>query len=210
MTIYWERLTDGLLFHETAMLAFGALSLLTLFFLVVFFALGKRPSRPLLFSFILPLTLLGWPSIVKIQLTRERVALECELKAVQKNPNDEQGKQRLQEYLNRLEHRNMEDPEILVDLAWGKYMLEKDEEALNILDKLSKDNAGANEIRAAILKVQDIQRKLGQAEKTPNQQNLEILEISKNQLLSRDKVTENSRIQKYISKSDSLIKKANL
>ncbi len=205
-----EKLVDGLLLHEIAMFVFGGLFFLVLLFLIILFALRKRPLKSLLPFFVLPIIMLGWPSIAKIQLTNEGLAFERMLNEVQKDPDNEEKKLELQAHIDQLEGRNVQNPEILVNLARGKYALGQDAEALNTIDKIPEtiqEEVGAEGLKATILVTQDIARKFEQAEKTPNQQNLEILEISRNQLVDGNKVANNSRLQRYISKSDSLIKR---
>ncbi|MGK6352092.1 hypothetical protein [Parapedobacter sp. DT-150] len=205
----WEQLTDGLQLHEVAMFAFGALLFMVLLFLVVLFALRKRPLKPLLLFFTIPVVMLGWPSVAKIQINAAGVALENNLRNYQTDPADQENQKALEANIEVLETSGVQNPESLMNIARGKYLLGKDREALQTIDKIpdeAKAKVGADELKSTITVTQDIQRKLQQATQMPTTDNLEILRISKDRLVND--AANNVRLRRYVTRSDSLIQNA--
>ncbi|WP_257670959.1 hypothetical protein [Parapedobacter tibetensis] len=207
---YWEILTDGLLLHEVILLMLGSLLFLVLLFLVLLFAFRRERLRSLLFFFTIPLVMIGWPSITKIQISQAGIALENNLRNYQVDPANKESREALQASMEVLENKGVQNPESLVNIAKAKYLLGKDTEALQTIDRIPdevKDEVGADELKATIAITQDIERKLRQVEHAPTADNLEILRISKDQLVNHE-ATNNVRLREYVVRSDSLIKKS--
>lgn len=205
---FWEQLTDGLQMHEVLLFALGSLFFLVLLFLLIRYALKREKLNVLLFFFIIPVVMIGWPSIAKIQINEAGIALENTLHKYESNPNDTETRGALQAYVEELENRGVKNPKTLINIARANYMLGNDSDALHTIDKIPEDvkeDLGADDLKATILVTQDIERKLQQAEHAPTADNLEILRISKDQLLN--KAANNIRLHQYVKKSDSLIQK---
>lgn len=207
---YFEKLTDGLQLHEVAMFVLGGLLFIVLLFLIILFSIRKRQLKPLLLFFIIPIVMLGWPSIAKIQLNQEGLILVNNLKELEKYPDDETLQNKVEQSIQVLEEKNVNAPDKLADIARAKYLLGKDKAALETISKIPEaDKAvlGVAELQRTIRTTQDMERKLEKAKASPTPESLEILEITKAQIEANHKFSENVRLQRYVNKSDSLIKR---
>lgn len=207
---YFEQLTDGLQLHEVAMLILGALLFIVLLFLIMLFALRKRQLKPLLLFFIIPIVMLGWPSIAKIQVNSEGLALVNNLKELEENPGDKALQRKVEQRIQVLEEKNVNAPDMLANIAKAKFLLGEDEAALETIQRIPeerKTEVGATELRQTILVTQDLERKMAKAETSPNPESLEILKITKAQISADNKLRENVRLRQSLAKSDSLIRK---
>jgi len=205
---YFEQLTDGLQLHEVAMFILGGLLFVVLLFLIVLFALRKRQLKPLLLFFIIPIVMLGWPSIAKIQLNNEGLTLVNNLRELEQNPDNVALQSKVQQSVQVLEEKNVSAPDKLANIARAKYLLGEDKGALETLSKIpeaDKAELGVQELRRTILMTQDLGRKLEKAKASPSPESLEILKITKTQIEKEPKLSKNARLQRYMVKSDSLI-----
>ena len=206
----WEKLIDGLQLHEVAMFMLGALLFIALLFLILLFALRKRQLKPLLLFFVIPIVMLGWPSIAKIQLNNEGLTLVNNLKELEKNPEDKALQRKVEQSIQVLEEKSIGAPDVLANMAKAKYVLGKDQSALETIRKIPEEDRvelGVTALQNAILKTQDFKRKLEVAEATPTPESLEILKITKRQIEEDHGLSKNVRLQRYVVKSDSLIQK---
>ncbi|GGC44569.1 hypothetical protein GCM10011386_41100 [Parapedobacter defluvii] len=205
---FWEQLTDGLHMHEVLLFVLGSLFFLVLLFLMVLYAWRKEKLNVLLFFFIIPVVMIGWPSIAKIQINEAGIALENTLRAYEDDPQNPETRKALQAQVKELEDKEVKNPKTLINVAKANYMLGKDRDALQTIDKIpeeAREAVGADDLKTTILVTQDIERKLQQAEQAPTDDNLEILRISKDKLFN--KAANNVRLHQSVRKSDSLIQK---
>ena len=205
---FWEQLTDGLHMHEVLLFVLGSLFFLVLLFLMVLYAWRKEKLNVLLFFFIIPVVMIGWPSIAKIQINEAGIALENTLRTYESDPQDPETRKALQAQVKELEDKGVKNPKTLINMAKANYMLGNDRDALQTLDKIpegARESVGADDLKSTILVTQDIERKLQQAEQAPTDDNLEILRISKDKLLN--KAANNIRLHQAVRKSDSLTQK---
>lgn len=205
---YLERLTDGLQLHEVAMFILGVLLFVVLLFLIVLFALRKRQLKPLLLFFIIPIVMLGWPSIAKIQLNKEGLILVNTLKELERNPDDIALQKKVEQSIQVLEEKNVNAPDLLADIANAKYLLGNDQAALETIQRIpeaTRTSLGMTALQQTIAKTQDLERKIEKARASPDPESLEILKITKKQIESDNRLSSNVRLQRYLMKSDSLI-----
>lgn len=194
--------------HEVLLFVLGSLFFLVLLFLMVLYAWRKEKLNVLLFFFIIPVVMIGWPSIAKIQINEAGIALENTLRAYEGDPQNSEARKALQAQVKELEDKGVKNPQTLINVAKANYMLGKDRDALQTIDKIpetARDAVGADDLKATILVTQDIEQKLRQAEQAPTDDNLEILRISKDKLLN--KAANNVRLHQSVRRSDSLIQK---
>jgi len=205
---FWEQLTDGLYMHEVLLFVLGSLFFLVLLFLMVLYAWRKEKLNVLLFFFMIPIVMIGWPSIARIQINEAGIALENTLRTYESDPQDPETRKALQAQVKELEDKGVKNPKTLINMAKANYMLGNDRDALQTLDKIpegARESVGADDLKSTILVTQDIERKLQQAEQAPTDDNLEILRISKDKLLN--KAANNIRLHQAVRKSDSLTQK---
>ncbi|PPL00687.1 hypothetical protein [Parapedobacter indicus] len=205
---FWEQLTDGLHMHEVLLFVLGSLFFLVLLFLMVLYAWRKEKLNVLLLFFMIPIVMIGWPSIARIQINEAGIALENTLRTYESDPQDPETRKALQAQVKELEDKGVKNPKTLINMAKANYMLGNDRDALQTLDKIpegARESVGADDLKSTILVTQDIERKLQQAEQAPTDDNLEILRISKDKLLN--KAANNIRLHQAVRKSDSLTQK---
>src|SRR5690554_1591041 len=109
----WEKLTDGLSLSEVLMFIMGGLLFLVLLFLIILFALRNKPLKPLLLFFIVPLIMLGWPSIAKIKIDASGVDLVKTLERLEDSPDDPALQAEVERNLAELESKPISSPETL-------------------------------------------------------------------------------------------------
>lgn len=206
-----EKLTDGLALYEVLLFVLGSLLFLILLFLLVLFGLRKRQLKPLLLFFIVPIVMLGWPSIAKIQVDNEGLTLVKNLKELEKYPDNKALQAKVQQSIHELEEKEVSAPNMLANIAKAKFLLGEDEAALETIQRIPEDRkteVGAAGLRQTILVTQDLERKMVKAETSPSPESLEILKITKAQISANNKLSENARLQRSLAKSDSLIRKS--
>lgn len=205
---YWEKLTDGLQLHEVAMFILGGLLFVVLLFLIVLFALRKRQLKPLLLFFIIPIVMLGWPSIAKIQVNNDGLTLVNNLKELEENPEDKALQRKVEQSIQALEEKRVSAPRVLATIAKAEYILGKDEAALETIERIPEDGQhalGTAALKHTILVTQDLERKIAKAKASPTPESLEILKITTDQLSVDNRLRKSVRLQQSIAKSDSLI-----
>lgn len=194
--------------HEVLLFVLGSLFFLVLLFLMVLYAWRKEKLNVLLLFFMIPIVMIGWPSIARIQINEAGIALENTLRTYESDPQDPETRKALQAQVKELEDKRVKNPKTLINMAKANYMLGNDRDALQTLDKIpegARESVGADDLKSTILVTQDIERKLQQAEQAPTDDNLEILRISKDKLLN--KAANNIRLHQAVRKSDSLTQK---
>src|SRR5690554_3250486 len=153
----WEKLTDGLSLSEVLMFILGGLLFLVLLFLIILFALRNKSLKPLLLFFIVPLIMLGWPSINKIKIDATGVDLVKSLKELEKAPDDTTLQAVVERNLAELESKQINSPETLTAIAEAQFALGQEDVALQTLEQIPEEaqaNTGAARLRATILTTQ--------------------------------------------------------
>ncbi len=203
-----EQLTDGLALYEVLLFVLGSLLFLVLLFLIVLFAVRKRPLKPLLLFFTVPIVMLGWPSIAKIQVSNEGITLVNNLRELEKRPADTLLQNKVEQSIQVLEEKQVNAPDLLANIARAKYILGQDKDALETISRIPEEKKmelGVATLQKTIIKTQDFERKLEKAKVSPTPESLEILKITKSQIEADDKLNDNRRLQRYVRLSDSLI-----
>lgn len=204
----WEKLTDGLSLSEVLMFILGGLLFLVLLFLIILFALRNKSLKPLLLFFIVPLIMLGWPSINKIKIDATGVDLVKSLKELEKAPDDTTLQAVVERNLAELESKQISSPETLTAIAEAQFALGQEDVALQTLEQIPEEaqaNTGAARLRTTILTTQDVRQKIDQVKLAPTEQHIEALEETKKQAAQVNSKLDNVYLQRYIRRSDSLI-----
>ncbi len=205
----WEKLTDGLALYEVLLFIFGSLLFLVLLFLIILFALRNKPLKPLLLFFIVPLIMLGWPSIAKIKIDATGVDLVKNLEKLEEDPDDPVLKEAVEQTLAELESKPISSPETLIAMAEAHFALGQEDIALQTLEQIPKDATqaytGANRLRETILTTQEVRQKIEQVKLAPTDEHIEALEATKSHATQANSKLDNVYLQRYIRRSDSLI-----
>jgi hypothetical protein len=98
-------LLEGLLLHEIIFLFLGILLFLVLLFVLVYYVIMSRKIKTLPAFFIIPIIMIGWPSIEKIKFSGSLGSLEMALKSLQADPSDPAALAVVQEGISEIESR---------------------------------------------------------------------------------------------------------
>jgi tetratricopeptide (TPR) repeat protein len=127
---------DGLYLFEWVLMALGVI----LFVVLVIAFLHKRSIGVLLGFFMVPIAMIGYPSLQSIQISDGKVSLEKKADAVLANPADPTARKELQQQVEKLRSRPFSDPATLTVLSKAEFALGNDQVAKNNLEKaLQKD-----------------------------------------------------------------------
>jgi tetratricopeptide (TPR) repeat protein len=127
---------DGLYLFEWVLMALGVI----LFVVLVIAFLHKRSIGVLLGFFVVPIAMIGYPSLQSIQISDGKVSLEKKADAVLANPADPTARKELQQQVEKLRSRPFSDPATLTVLSKAEFALGNDQVAKNNLEKaLQKD-----------------------------------------------------------------------
>jgi len=80
------KLLEGLLLYEIVLLALGVILFLALVWVLVYSVLRKRGIASLLFFFLLPVVMIGFPAIQKIKFDSGGVEIEKDIKELVEQP----------------------------------------------------------------------------------------------------------------------------
>lgn len=144
---------EGLLLHEIVFLFLGILLFLVLLFVLVYFVLNKRAIKSLPFFFVIPIIMIGWPSIEKVKFSGSLGSLELALKNLQANPSDSTALAAVQESIERVEKRPVSSPTTLLTLADARAAVGDTTEALTYVTRVLRDQP---DLPAAIDKRDDL------------------------------------------------------
>jgi len=110
-------LFDGLHLYEVALAAAGVLLFFVLLALLVRQVWMQRPYGGLLVFFALPVVMIGWPSIQKVQISSDSVSLEKNIATLQQNPKDATLRTKVEEQLKQLTARPISNTAIVTTIA---------------------------------------------------------------------------------------------
>ncbi len=115
-----SALIDGLQPLEILMAALGTLLFIVLLPLFVRQVWANRPYNSLLAFFMLPVVMVGWPSIQKIKFDKDSIELEKATAALKANPRDTALRTQVETQVKQLETRPASSPRVLADIgeAW--------------------------------------------------------------------------------------------
>ena len=129
-----KNLFDNLLLYEVVLMFLGVFLFMILSAALVYFIIKKRAIKSLLIFFIIPIIMIGYPSIQQISISADKIDLSKYQQAYIENPNDSIAKQQLQTLTAKLETR-AESPEDIVQISKTKLLLGKPEEAIIYANK---------------------------------------------------------------------------
>jgi tetratricopeptide (TPR) repeat protein len=161
---------DGLYPYEVAMLVAGTLMFLALLFAFVFYLVKAKPLSKLLPFFVIPILMIGFPSIKSFRLQGDLIVIEKMTRQVEQNPADKSSREQLAGAVQRLSVRPLSNPKTLTAMAHAQLLLGDDTSARTTLDKALKadpNSAEARQLKKRIDLVRDLDRLIPQVEKNP-------------------------------------------
>ncbi len=82
------KLLEGIQLHELVLIILGFILGLVLIFVFLFGALRGKPNLKLLYGFIAPLIMIGYPSIQSIEFSKDVIKIDKLVEQVNRNPTD--------------------------------------------------------------------------------------------------------------------------
>jgi hypothetical protein len=186
----------------------GGLTLLVLLFLVVFNSLKGKPVRPFLYFFIVPVILMGWPTIQRLIVNETGITLEKTVQEYRENPTAE-NEAKVEKMVEEVKKDSTAFPGVLIKVAAAEHAIGKNEEAKATLEEAKKKAPLSKE--ALILKknidlTQKIEEKLIAVETRPTKANTDSLKIYRNQALRLN--NKSYRLQEKLLKTDGVLNTA--
>lgn len=134
-------LFDGLLLYEITLLLLGVILFLILSAGLLYYIIKKEQIKKLLIFFVIPIVMIGYPSIKEITISKDRIAFSKFLNDYIEDPADSTAKRKVELYTEKLEKRatNSED---IMEVSKSNLLLGNPQKAVSLANKaLEKDNA---------------------------------------------------------------------
>jgi len=161
---------DGLYSYEVVMLVVGTLTFLVVLFAFVFFLVKGKPLLKLMPFFVIPIVMIGFPSISAVRFKGDLIVIEKTIKQVEQNPADKSSREQLEKAAQRLTPRPFSNPKMLTAIAHAQIVLGDDTSALTTLDKALKADprsAEAGQLKRRIELVRDLDKLIQHVEQNP-------------------------------------------
>lgn len=177
------NLLEGIRLHELVLMILGFILGLVLIFVFLFMALRGRTNLKLLYGFIAPLIMIGYPSIQSISFSKDLIQIDKLVKKVNDNPSDTTAQRALIEQIQTLpKSRCVTSPDALTTIADAQSALGLYDSAkvtINRALELSPNSEKAQQsqqniqekwqiLRTFEQKVDRIQENMNELEKKPN------------------------------------------
>lgn len=206
---FFEKLTDGLRLYEVILLILGAIMFIALIVIMIVYASQRRTLKPLFMFFAIPVLMIVWPSIQKIKIDGEGAEIEKQVAAVEQNPTEE-NKEELQKTIEKLQNRNVKDPEVVKRVIKGYYLLGNNQAAtqtMETLPKYEKADAMIKDVKTSIAITSKLEQQLTAVNQNPadsakikelNRLTLEATQLSiKNEQTKADILVADKKIETY-------------
>lgn len=137
---------SGLLLYEIVLLILGVFLFLILSAGLLFYIIKKEQIKKLLLFFVLPIFMIGYPSIKEVSISKDRIQLTKYQEQFIQNPGDSVARQKVEEYTEKLEDRasNSDD---MVQISKSKLLLGNYHDAADIADKAVTKESTNDEAR---------------------------------------------------------------
>lgn len=96
------NLLDGIQLHELVLMILGFILGLVLIFVFLFMALQGRTNLKLLYGFIAPVVMIGYPSIQSVSFSKDVIKIDKLVQQVNQNPSDTSAQRALIEQIQTL------------------------------------------------------------------------------------------------------------
>ncbi len=165
-----QNLFEGLYLHDILLIVLGTLMFLVM--LIGFMAqiIRKQPiTKFYILGFLIPALMIAYPSIQRINFSKEVIELEKITREIEQNPDDSIAYKKLETQLKTIEKKPISRPETLAKVSKGNFQVGNTEKAGMLADSAlqkAPDNMEAREIKAYI----DIDKASQKVKKDPNNQ----------------------------------------
>ena len=173
----------GLYLHEIILMVMGALLFLVLLILLVYSVIRKRDLKLMLMSFLLPVLMIGFSSVKKVQYNELIIELQHKTQRLEEKPGDQQLKAEVEQIVATVTARpNEYSADALVTVARAQSALGNEAQALTTVTKaleIAPQLPEAAQLKTDIVEQQnlkqdatELEKKAEQLEKNPNDPNL--------------------------------------
>jgi tetratricopeptide (TPR) repeat protein len=165
--------TDGLYLGEVVLLVLGVLLFVVLVFAFGYQLLHQRSLKPLLLFFLLPVLMIGYPTIKSVQYKDGALTLDKLTRELAENPTDVKLREALEEKVKDVAPRVANSPKDTVKLAQAQFDLGHEDEAVRSLERVPASNDSVpevRELRARLDQVDRLRSLAGKVEANPGDQ----------------------------------------
>lgn len=153
-----KELFSGLLLYEITLLVLGVFLFLILSAGLLYYIIKKEQIKKLLLFFLLPIVMIGYPSIKEISISKDRISLVKYQDMLIENPEDSVAREKVEEYTGKLEDR-ASGTDDMIRISKSKLLLGNNKEAVVFANKaLAKDST--NQQAQDLKKLLSIQQKM--------------------------------------------------
>jgi tetratricopeptide (TPR) repeat protein len=188
------KLLEGIQLHELVLIILGFILGLVLIFVFLNGALRGKTNLKLLFGFVAPLIMIGYPSIQSVEFSKDIVKIDKLVEQVNQNPTDTVATNALRAEISTLpKSRCVNSSDAMATIANAQAAVGLYDSAKETIQKavdLNPKSAKATEIRSEIEDKWRTQKSFeGKAERL--KQNLELLKANPQSRVLRDSVAVN-------------------
>ncbi len=142
------NLLDGIQLHELVLMILGFILGLVLIFVFLFMALKGRTNLKLLYGFIAPLVMIGYPSIQSISFSKDVIKIDKLVQQVNQNPSDTAAQRVLIEQIQTLpKSRCVTSTDALKTIANAQSALGNYDEAKVTIQKAADRDPNSEEVK---------------------------------------------------------------
>jgi len=138
-------LFNNLYIYEIVLLFLGVFLFMILSGSFIYYIIKGKEIKKLLFFFMIPIVMIGYPSIQEIQIEKDKIAIVKYKEQIRENPNDSTAIAKTEELIKKLESRAT-NPEDIAKISEAYLLIEKPEKAIAFADKaLEKEENNSTE-----------------------------------------------------------------
>jgi tetratricopeptide (TPR) repeat protein len=150
--------TDGLYLGEVVLLVLGVVLFLVLVFAFVYQLLRQRSLKPLLLFFLVPVLMIGYPTIKSVQYKDGALTLDKLTRELAENPTDDKLREALDKKVKDVAPRVANSPKDAVKLAQAQFDLGREDEAARSLERVPASNGSLPEVRELRKRLDQVDR----------------------------------------------------
>ena len=130
---------ESISYFESVFLYLGVLMFLVLLASLIFFVIKGKELKPLLLFFLLPILMIGYPSVQEIKYNDIWIKLKQSQEALVENPEDSLLREKVATLTERIQPRAHTE-EQFNSISYSKILLEKPQEAQVFANKALEEN----------------------------------------------------------------------
>ena len=155
-----KNIFDGLLLYEVTLLILGVILFLILSIGLLYYIIKKEQIAKLLAFFIIPIVMIGYPSINQISISNDKIELTKYQQQLIDNPDDSVAMKKVEKITEKLEERAT-SPKDLVQVSTSNLLMGNNVKAVKLADKalsLDTGNLAARDIKRLVAVQQRIEK----------------------------------------------------